>query len=53
MTCFQYEGVNAIKRALLKGVALGSEEVRGDMGRNRSGEIWGEMTALGSEEVPN
>jgi len=27
VTCFQYEGVNAIKRALLKGVALGSEEV--------------------------
>jgi len=27
VTCFQYEGVDAIKRALLKGVALGSEEV--------------------------
>lgn len=27
VTCFDYEGVNAIKRALLKGVALGSEEL--------------------------
>merc|ERR1712087_277044 len=27
VTCFHYEGINAIKRALLKGVALGSEEL--------------------------
>ena len=27
MTCFQYEGINAIKTALLKGVALGSDDL--------------------------
>ena len=27
VTCFQYEGINAIKRALLKGQALGTEEM--------------------------
>eukprot|EP00965_Chrysotila_dentata_P042143 1397951-Pleurochrysis_carterae.AAC.10 len=27
VTCFHYEGVNAIKRSLLKGVALGTEDL--------------------------
>ena len=27
MTCFGYEGINAIKGALLKGVALGSDDL--------------------------
>mmetsp|Transcript_67046 Transcript_67046/g.111463 ORF Transcript_67046/g.111463 Transcript_67046/m.111463 type:complete len:348 (-) Transcript_67046:103-1146(-) len=28
VTCFQYEGINAIKRALLKGMALGSDDLQ-------------------------
>ena len=27
VTCFEYEGINAIKSALLKGVALGTEDI--------------------------
>ena len=27
VTCFQYEGINAIKRALMKGLAHGGEEM--------------------------
>merc|ERR1712060_444016 len=27
VTCFEYEGINAIKRALLKGVALGNDDL--------------------------
>lgn len=27
VTCFEYEGINAIKRSLLKGVEMGTEDI--------------------------